>query len=237
MVVKMSNSVQAMFMLGPKTLSIYDPQLKYGLGYKNPYTLKQAVSANPKLYDASYLYSLNVRANVRNTAEILEDATKKTSTSTVTPTIASKVSSPPLTMPKSSKMIKYFHTLEKEINKLYTLLEAKTATKSILFKGREDITLSQFYYDDVKPILYYLHMIFKAIQKEFPEDVCEMVNVFYSMESDLSETLRQNEILKDRLLEATLNYDVERCALMCSDSMNDKLNDEIEKFKRESINV
>ncbi|GJW28766.1 hypothetical protein Tco_0045641 [Tanacetum coccineum] len=76
MVVKMSNSVQAMFMLGPKTLSVYDPQLKHGLGYKNPYTLKQAVSANPKLYDASYLYSLNVCANVCNTAEILEDATK-----------------------------------------------------------------------------------------------------------------------------------------------------------------
>ncbi|GJZ72589.1 hypothetical protein Tco_0636735 [Tanacetum coccineum] len=76
MVMKMSNSVQALFMLGPKPLSVYDPQLKYGLGYENPYTLKQAISENPKLYDASYLYSSNVRANVRDTEEILEDTTK-----------------------------------------------------------------------------------------------------------------------------------------------------------------
>ncbi|GJU44690.1 retrovirus-related pol polyprotein from transposon TNT 1-94 [Tanacetum coccineum] len=42
----------------------------------NPYTLKQAISKNPKLYDASYLYSLNVRANVHDTEEILKDASK-----------------------------------------------------------------------------------------------------------------------------------------------------------------
>ncbi|GJT91703.1 hypothetical protein Tco_1080548 [Tanacetum coccineum] len=35
-VIKMSNSVQALFMLGPKPLSVYDPQLKHGLGYENP---------------------------------------------------------------------------------------------------------------------------------------------------------------------------------------------------------
>ncbi|GJW14956.1 hypothetical protein Tco_0019089, partial [Tanacetum coccineum] len=74
--VKMSNSVQALFMLGPKPLSVYDLQLKHGLGYENPYTLKEAISTNPKLYDASFLHSLNVRANVRDTKETLEDATK-----------------------------------------------------------------------------------------------------------------------------------------------------------------
>nr|GEU81326.1 hypothetical protein [Tanacetum cinerariifolium] len=31
-VIKLSNSVQALFMLGPKPLSVYDPQLKHGLG-------------------------------------------------------------------------------------------------------------------------------------------------------------------------------------------------------------
>ncbi|GJR30817.1 integrase, catalytic region, zinc finger, CCHC-type containing protein [Tanacetum coccineum] len=75
-VVKMSNSAQACFMLGPKPLSVYDPQLKHGLGYENPYTLKQANSANPKLYDASFLHSSKVRVNVRDTEEILKDTTK-----------------------------------------------------------------------------------------------------------------------------------------------------------------
>ncbi|GKA95370.1 hypothetical protein Tco_0817408 [Tanacetum coccineum] len=137
-VVKMSNSVQAMFMLGPKPLSVYDPQLKHGLGYENSYTLKQAISANPKLYDASYLHSLNVHDNVRDIEEILKDATK-------------------------------------------------------------------------------------SIQKEFPKEVRDMMNAFESIESDLDATLKQNEILTDLLLGATLKHDVERCVLMCSYFMNDNL--------------
>ncbi|GJU05233.1 hypothetical protein Tco_1121663 [Tanacetum coccineum] len=46
---KLGNSLQGMFMLGPKPLSVYDQQLKHGLGYPNPYTLKQAISKCPKL--------------------------------------------------------------------------------------------------------------------------------------------------------------------------------------------
>nr|GEV17847.1 integrase, catalytic region, zinc finger, CCHC-type, peptidase aspartic, catalytic [Tanacetum cinerariifolium] len=78
-------------------------------------------------------------------------------------------------------------------------------------------------------ILDYLHTIFKTIQTEFPEELKVMMDVFVSMESDLDETLRQNEILNDRLLEAILKHDVEHNVLMCSDSMNENLNDEIEK--------
>ncbi|GJS10336.1 integrase, catalytic region, zinc finger, CCHC-type containing protein [Tanacetum coccineum] len=37
------------------------------------------------------------------------------------------------------------------------------------------------------------------------------MNVFESMESDLDATWKQNEILNDQLLEATLKYDVEKC--------------------------
>ncbi|GKD43808.1 hypothetical protein Tco_1268453 [Tanacetum coccineum] len=75
-VVKMSKFVQAMFMLGPKPFSFHESKLKHGLGYENPYTLKQAIFKNPKLYDASYLHSLNVHANFHDTEEILKDATK-----------------------------------------------------------------------------------------------------------------------------------------------------------------
>ncbi|GKD96250.1 hypothetical protein Tco_1380147 [Tanacetum coccineum] len=111
-------------------------------------------------------------------------------------------------MPSSSKLIRHFHMLENEINKLYTLLKAKIATKSIFFTNREDTILSQFCYDEVKMILDYLHTVFKAIQTEFLKEVKVMMDVFESMESELDETLKQNEILKDRLLEATLAEDV-----------------------------
>ncbi|GJR21865.1 hypothetical protein Tco_0970392 [Tanacetum coccineum] len=75
------------------------------------------------------------------------------------------------------------------------------------------------------------------LAKKFPEEVKVMMDVFDSMESKLDATLRQNEILTERLLEATLIHDIEKCVLMCSGSMNDELHAEIEKVKRDSIDV
>ncbi|GJR18009.1 reverse transcriptase domain-containing protein [Tanacetum coccineum] len=65
-----------MFMLGPKPLSVYDQQLKHGLGYPNPYTLKQAISQCPKLYLASSLGNSEISLNVRDTEDTLDDASK-----------------------------------------------------------------------------------------------------------------------------------------------------------------
>ncbi|GKE36309.1 hypothetical protein Tco_1459714 [Tanacetum coccineum] len=75
-VLKIGNSLQGMFMLGPKPMSFYDSKLKHGLGYANLYTLKKAISQNPKLYNASCLDDSKIHMNVRDTEDILEDATK-----------------------------------------------------------------------------------------------------------------------------------------------------------------
>ncbi|GJS15321.1 hypothetical protein Tco_0409793 [Tanacetum coccineum] len=75
-VLKMGNSLQGMFMLGPKSVSFYDLNVKHGLGYENPFTLKKAISQNPKLYDASCLDDLKIHMNVRDTEDILDDAAK-----------------------------------------------------------------------------------------------------------------------------------------------------------------
>ncbi|GJV07620.1 hypothetical protein Tco_1345276 [Tanacetum coccineum] len=63
---KIGNSAQGMFMLGPTPMSFYDSKVKHGLGYANPYTLKKAVSQNPKLYNASCLDNSKVSMNVRD---------------------------------------------------------------------------------------------------------------------------------------------------------------------------
>ncbi|GJZ29297.1 retrovirus-related pol polyprotein from transposon TNT 1-94 [Tanacetum coccineum] len=73
MFLKIGNSLQAMFMLGPKPLSVYDQQLKHGLGYPNPYTLRQAISECPKLYVASRTGNIEIPLNVRDSEETLED--------------------------------------------------------------------------------------------------------------------------------------------------------------------
>ncbi|GJW06171.1 hypothetical protein Tco_1568594 [Tanacetum coccineum] len=75
-VLKIGNSLQGMFMLGPKPMSFYDLKVKHGLGYTNPYTLKKAISQNPKLYDASCLDDSKIQMNIRDTEDILDDATK-----------------------------------------------------------------------------------------------------------------------------------------------------------------
>ncbi|GJZ99717.1 integrase, catalytic region, zinc finger, CCHC-type containing protein [Tanacetum coccineum] len=75
-VYKIGNSLQGMFMLGPKPMSFYDSKVKHGLGYTNPYTLQKEISQNPKLYDASCLDDSRIHVNVRDTEDILDDATK-----------------------------------------------------------------------------------------------------------------------------------------------------------------
>ncbi|GJZ26118.1 retrovirus-related pol polyprotein from transposon TNT 1-94 [Tanacetum coccineum] len=73
---QMSENEDRMFMLGPKPLSVYDPQLKHGLGYPNSYTLKQAISQCPKLYLAFSLSNSEIPLNVRDTEDTLDDASK-----------------------------------------------------------------------------------------------------------------------------------------------------------------
>nr|GEX49091.1 hypothetical protein [Tanacetum cinerariifolium] len=76
LILKLRNSLQGMFMLAPKPLSVYDQQLKHGLGYSNPYTLKQAISQCPKLYLASSLGNSEISLNVKDNEDTLDDASK-----------------------------------------------------------------------------------------------------------------------------------------------------------------
>ncbi|GJZ93897.1 integrase, catalytic region, zinc finger, CCHC-type containing protein [Tanacetum coccineum] len=75
-VLTIGRSLQGMFMLRPKPMSFYDPNVNHGLGYENPYTLKKAISQNLKLYDASCFSDTKIHVNVRDTEDILDDATK-----------------------------------------------------------------------------------------------------------------------------------------------------------------
>ncbi|GKA77048.1 hypothetical protein Tco_0783509 [Tanacetum coccineum] len=76
LILKLGNSLQGMFMLRPKPLFVYVQQLKHGLGYPNPYTLKQAILKCPKLYVASSLGNVEIPLNVRDSEDTLEDAFK-----------------------------------------------------------------------------------------------------------------------------------------------------------------
>ncbi|GJX45828.1 RNA-directed DNA polymerase, eukaryota [Tanacetum coccineum] len=214
-VIKMSQFVQALFMLGPKPLSFYNSKLKHGLVYENPYTLKKAISHNQKLYDASCLHSSKVHVNVYDTEKILEDATKSqikmenklndpiaiekkqnfhlidykklnglyetfvpqvelsaeqkyfsyVSTTFETSSSASTSSSPPATMPNSTKLMKHFHKMGTDFEKLFTLLEINSTLKSIFYTSREDILFNDFCCKEVISILNDLHSFFQKSSK------------------------------------------------------------------------
>ncbi|GJU50416.1 retrovirus-related pol polyprotein from transposon TNT 1-94 [Tanacetum coccineum] len=76
LILKLGDSLQGMFMLGPKPLSVYDQQLKHGLGYPNPYTPKQVISQCPKLYLATSLGNSDIPLNVKDIEDTLDDASK-----------------------------------------------------------------------------------------------------------------------------------------------------------------
>ncbi|GJV92417.1 hypothetical protein Tco_1540230 [Tanacetum coccineum] len=211
-VLKIGISLQRTFMLGPKPMSFCDSKLKHGLGYANPYTLKKAISQNPKLYDASCLDDSKIHMNVRDTEDILEDATKSQIK------IKNKMKDPIA------------------IQKKQNLLEETSKWESIFYTSLEEIWLNDFC-QQLKPILHELQLKLEIFQKRFLRDIKEMKDVFESTESDLSETWKQIELLKDQLLEATLENEIECCVLLSHKCVDNNMQAEIEKVQRDSIEI
>ncbi|GJR17952.1 hypothetical protein Tco_0966479 [Tanacetum coccineum] len=184
-VLKIGNSLQGMFMLGSKPMLFYDSKLKHGLGYANPYTLKKAISQNPKLYNAYCLDDSKIHMNVRDTEDILEDATK------------SQI---------------------KMKNKMKDLIAIQKTQNVCTIDYNK---LNALYDDFVHKETFDEQNIFHNIK--------EMKDVFDSTESDLSETWKQNEHLKDQLLEATLKHEIEGCVLLSHECVDNNMKDEIKK--------
>nr|GEV80370.1 hypothetical protein [Tanacetum cinerariifolium] len=65
-----------------------------------------------------------------------------------------------------------------------------------------------------------------------------MKDVFVSVVNDLNKTLKQNELLKDRLLEASLAEDIKNLVITyCAEIRNKDLHDETERISKESKDV
>ncbi|GKA74784.1 hypothetical protein Tco_0781086 [Tanacetum coccineum] len=254
----MGNSLQGMFMHGPKPMSFYDSKVKHSLGYTNPYTLKKAISQNPKLYDASCLDDSKIQMNVRDTKDILDDATKsqikmkrktqdliaiekkqnvwtiyykklnalyedfvpqkdisakqkyfsssfissKNSSNASSPYSSSEIKPSVTPMPSANPMLVDLNKIENVFKTLFELLQMNSKLESIFYTSLEEIRLTNFCQQEVKPILHELHLHFEIFQKRFLRDIKEMKDIFDSTENDLCETSKQNELLKEQLLEA-----------------------------------
>ncbi|GJT26733.1 retrovirus-related pol polyprotein from transposon TNT 1-94 [Tanacetum coccineum] len=217
LILKLGNSLQGMFMLGPKPLSMYDQQLKHGLEYSNPYILKQAISKCPKLYVASSL-ELSVEQKYFPSSSI--------------PLVKIPVSK---NMPSESPLIKELDKIKVGFEKLSLLIQQNCKRASIFYTSPAEIEINDFCQDQVKPILNELKVYLECFRNLFQRDIKEMKDVFESTESELDELEKQNELLKDQLLEASLKHDVELCVLINHECVDKILNAELEKVKKKSF--
>ncbi|GKC49219.1 hypothetical protein Tco_1071964, partial [Tanacetum coccineum] len=254
LIFKLGNSLQEMFMIGPKPLSVYDQQLKHGLGYPNPYTLKQAISKCPKLYVASSLGNLEIHLNVRDSEDTLEDAFKiqqkmkekindpiavlsieqKYFSSSSIPSVKILVSK---NMPSESPLIKELDKIKCCFEKLSVLIQQNYKRASIFYTSPAEIQINDFCQDQVKPILNKFKVYLDFFRNLFQMDIKEMKDVFESIESELDELEKQNDLLKDQLLEASLKHDVELCVLLNHECIDKILNAELQQVKKKSFEI
>ncbi|GJY51871.1 integrase, catalytic region, zinc finger, CCHC-type containing protein [Tanacetum coccineum] len=220
-----NDSLQGMFMLGPKPMSFYDSKLKHGLGYANPYTLKKYISQYPKLYDASCLDDSKIHMNVRDTENILEDATKSLIK------LKNKMKDPIAIEKKQNvSTIDY-----KKLNALYED-----------FVPQKEHSAEQKYFlpsfispeDPINESSTYFSFNTKPTKKQMPSANPTLVDL-NQMENDFQtfETWKQNELLKDQLLEAKLKHEIECCVLLSHECVDNKMHDEIEKIQRDFIEI
>ncbi|GKC51819.1 hypothetical protein Tco_1074564 [Tanacetum coccineum] len=64
-----------------------------------------------------------------------------------------------------------------------------------------------------------------------------MKDVFDSIESDLNETWKQNKLLEDKLLEATLKHEIECDVMLSHECVDNIMQDEIKKVQSDSIEI
>ncbi|GJX34886.1 hypothetical protein Tco_0246443 [Tanacetum coccineum] len=140
-------------------------------------------------------------------------------------------------MPSANPMLVDLNEMENVFKKLFELLEKNCKRESIFYTSKEELRLIDVCVE-AKLILREWHVYFEVFQNRFKRDVKEMKDVFVSVENDLDETFKQNELLKDQLLEASLAEDIKNLFITsCVEIRNKDLHDETERISKESKDV
>ncbi|GKE86738.1 hypothetical protein Tco_1560480 [Tanacetum coccineum] len=218
----MGRSTETLRLLTNEQNSFRDNLCKSGLGYNGPYVLSQAYAKIPKLYRAYELRDENEQLHVFDSEDTLEDADKSRLKMNEFKKMKKfkKLSAEQTYFPSSFISSEEFSSETKpsmasmpSANPMLELLEKNSKRARIFYTSPEELRLI-----DV--------------------DVKEMKDVFVSVENDLDETLKQNELLKDRLLEASLVEDVKNLVITsCVEIRNKDLHDEIERISKKSKDV
>ncbi|GJW10776.1 hypothetical protein Tco_1576603, partial [Tanacetum coccineum] len=141
-------------------------------------------------------------------------------------------------MPSESPLIKELDKIKVGFEKLSLLIQQNCKRASIFYTSPAEIQINDFCQDQVKPILNELKVYLEFFHNLFQRDIKEMKDVFESTESELNELEKQNELLKDQLLEASLAEDIKNLVITsCVEIWNKDLHDEIDRILKESKDV
>ncbi|GJS79977.1 integrase, catalytic region, zinc finger, CCHC-type containing protein [Tanacetum coccineum] len=128
-------------------------------------------------------------------------------------------------------------TLDDASKSQQKLIQKNCKRASIFYTSPEEIQLNDFCQDQVKPIVNELQFYFEFFRKLFQRDIKEMKEVFESTESELCEIEKQNDFLKDQLVEASLRHEVEISVLINHECEDTSLYAGIEQIKKNSIEI
>ncbi|GJY11485.1 hypothetical protein Tco_0379670 [Tanacetum coccineum] len=146
-------------------------------------------------------------------------------------------------MPSANPMLVNLNEMENVFKKLFELLEKNCKRENMFYTSKEELRLIDVCVE-AKSILREWHVYFEVFHNRFKRDVKEMKDVFVLVENDLDETFKQNELLKDQLLEASLAEDIKNLVITtCVEIRNKDLHDEtkriskIEFFKKKQLDI
>ncbi|GJV25706.1 hypothetical protein Tco_1378401 [Tanacetum coccineum] len=256
LILKLGNSLQGMFMLGPKPLSVYDPlsnskiplhvrdtEDTFDDASKSQQKMKEkmndpiAVANKQNCWTIDYKQINALYKDFVPQKELSAEQTYFPSSFISSEEFSSETKPSMASMHSANPMLVDLNEMENVFKKLFELLEKNSKRASIFYASTEELKLIDVCVE-AKLILQELHLYFEIFQNRFKRDVKEMKDVFVSVENDLDETLKQNELLKDRLLEASLAEDVKNLVITsCVEIRNKDLHDEIERISKESKDV
>ncbi|GJW44887.1 hypothetical protein Tco_0073686 [Tanacetum coccineum] len=245
---KMGKSTETLRLLTNEQRAYQDNIRMSGLGYKGPCVLSQAYAKIPKLYSAYELHDENVQLNVFDSEKTLEDAEKsrlkmkefqkdeKVQELKIKPIDYTNLNNLYETfVPQVKLSLKQKYFLETFISSEYPSNESSPYSSET--KPTKKLMPS------ANPILVDLNKMENDFQTLFEllQTTSKRESILYTSPKeirDLDETLKQNKLLKDRLLQVTLAEDVKNLVInSCVEIGNTNLQDEIERLSKESKDV
>ncbi|GKB73709.1 hypothetical protein Tco_0935121 [Tanacetum coccineum] len=250
----MGKSTDTLRLLTNEQKAFRDNLHNSGLGYNGPYVLSQAYAKILRLYRAYELCNKNEQLHVFDYEETLEDVEKSQlkMNEFQKDEKVQELKIQPIDYRKLNKLYDNF-VPKKDLSAEQTYFSSScisSVSKASSEEFSSKIKPSMASMPSTNPMLVdlnemekYYKTLFELLEKNFFQnrfnsDVKEMKDVFVSVENDLDETFKQNELLKDRLLEASLAEDIKNLVITsCMEIKNKDFHGEIKRISKESKDV